>query len=202
MSKAYPDLHHIIVSTPSDSSNLLLWDSPISSIFSPLSTSSADMQTQLDCPDILNNSDVSDVRVCSCDGILCFTIMDQYPLLWNPSIRRFSMFPHFKHPGRGKRVLQSTFSFGYVHSTHNYMIVDVSLFEVNTYGVSVYTLGTDYWRRIQDFSYSGPSPMPGVFVSGTINWLILEEEEQQSNCTPDITWAASYPSLHRLNHVD
>jgi hypothetical protein len=96
MSKASQDLHHIIISTPSDSFDTLLWDSPIPSVFSALSTSSAITQTQLDCPDVLNNVHVSDLRVCSCDGILCFTIEDHFPLLWNPSIRRFNTFPPFE----------------------------------------------------------------------------------------------------------
>ncbi|AES69468.1 F-box/kelch-repeat protein At3g23880 [Medicago truncatula] len=126
--------------------------------------------TQLDCPDFLNNVNVCDLRVCSCNGILCFTIEDHFPLLWNPSIRRFNTFPPLKYPGKGNTFLASTFSFGYSPSTHNYKIVAVSFFK-NQYRVSVYTLGTNTWRRIQDFPYSHISDNPGVFVSGTINWL-------------------------------
>jgi F-box interacting protein len=164
MSKASQDLHHIIISTPSDSFDILLWDSPIPSVFSAVT------QTQLDCPDVLNNVHISDLCVCSCDGILCFTIEHHFPLLWNPSIRRFNTFPPLKCPGRGNRFLYSTFTFGYNPSTHNYKIVAVSFFK-NQYRVSVYTLGTDTWRRIQDFPYSDISDDLGVFVSGTINWL-------------------------------
>ncbi|PNY18008.1 F-box protein [Trifolium pratense] len=41
-------------------------------------------------------------------------------------------------------------------------------------------MGSDYWRRIQDFPCSspmlGPCDRPGVFVSGTVNWLTFIKE--------------------------
>jgi F-box interacting protein len=62
----------------------------------------------------------------------------------------------------------SLYGFGYDHVTNNYKVVGVSLNEV-----SVYTLGTNFWRRIQDFpSHSRANDRSGVFVSGTINWFV------------------------------
>jgi F-box interacting protein len=132
------------------------------------------------------------------------------PILWNPSIRAFKILP----PLDNKAF--SAYSFGYDHCIDKYKIVAVSLIvEDETVEdeiqVSVHTLGTDTWRRIPDFPYSGPYRGYGIFVSGTINWLSfddvssswvivsldLEKESYQTLSLPDFE-KDSLPTLEDL----
>ncbi|XP_024634784.1 uncharacterized protein [Medicago truncatula] len=119
------------------------------------SNSSSVTQTQLKCPISLNNY----LEICSCDGILCFSFAGHSAFLWNPSLRRYNMLE---------------ISIGYDNFNDVYKVVAVSFFNDKNREVNVHTLGTNYWRRIQDFPYSQSIPGPGVFVSGTINWLIYD----------------------------
>ncbi|RHN69937.1 putative F-box associated interaction domain-containing protein [Medicago truncatula] len=146
---------HLIVSSLNDSGESFLWDSSISSVFSNASNSSSVTQTQLKCPISLNNY----LEICSCDGILCFSFAGHSAFLWNPSLRRYNMLE---------------ISIGYDNFNDVYKVVAVSFFNDKNREVNVHTLGTNYWRRIQDFPYSQSIPGPGVFVSGTINWLIYD----------------------------
>jgi len=80
--------------------------------------------------------------------------------LWNPSIRKVKLLP----PLEGALF---NISFGYHHFIDNYKVIVVS--ENNE--VSVNTLGTDYWTRIEDIPYDYYIGLYGIFVSGTVNWL-------------------------------
>ncbi|CAJ2638940.1 unnamed protein product [Trifolium pratense] len=140
--------------------NVSLFDSPIPSLFSTLKI----QRTKLRFPNSLKNKYCSPSGVCSCDGILCFVADNGSFVLWNPSIRKFKILPPLNNAPNGGPA--SYFGFGYDHLTNNYKVVAVSLKEV-----SVYILGTDFWRTIQDFPHSSCSESSGVFVSGTINWL-------------------------------
>ena len=62
-------------------------------------------------------------------------------------------------------------SFGHVHFIDNYKVIVVS----DKNKVSVYTLGTSYWIRIEDIPYSHCIFGPGVFVSGNVNWLASDD---------------------------
>ncbi|RHN66455.1 putative kelch-type beta propeller, F-box associated interaction domain-containing protein [Medicago truncatula] len=82
------------------------------------------------------------------------------------------MFPPLKHSGRGRQNPCSLYSIGYDRFSQTYKIVVVSFFkDDNTNQVHVYTLGTDSWKRIGDLPNSSCIDNPGVFASGTINWL-------------------------------
>jgi F-box interacting protein len=61
----------------------------------------------------------------------------------------------------------TSLSFGYDHFIDNYKVIVVVSFKNEVF---VYTLGTDYWTRIQDMPYSNPIYGEGLFVSGTVNW--------------------------------
>jgi F-box interacting protein len=91
-------------------------------------------------------------------------------VLWNPSIRKSKILPSLTLNSEDPSL--SAYSFGYDHFIHNYKIVAISVFEDKS-EVYVHTLGTHDWRRIQDFPYFGPRG-PGIFVSGTVNWLMVE----------------------------
>jgi F-box interacting protein len=142
-------------------------------------SSSTVKQTQLSCPDVLNNGKYPRVDICSCDGILCFTINNQTVLLWNPTIRKYYIYPTL--PIENERC-DSVFSFGYDHFTHSYKIVAVTNLRKKLKNeVRVFTLGTDSWRKIQDLPYSNCIVRPGVFLSGTINWLVYDAEIRSSH---------------------
>jgi F-box interacting protein len=151
--------HHLTVSTTNNLGQLLLLDFPKPSDFSTSTVTYPDCLKNGHCP----------FRVRSCDGILCLTMYDNGPaVLWNPSIRTFKILP----PLDNKRF--SAYSIGYDHCINNYKIVACSQ-DIGKTEVSVHTLGTDSWKRIQDFPYSAPFGGLGIFVSGTINWLAKDD---------------------------
>ncbi|RHN66085.1 putative F-box associated interaction domain-containing protein [Medicago truncatula] len=47
-------------------------------------------------------------------------------------------------------------------------------------------LGTDYWRRIEDFPYSGYVNCVGTFVSGTINWFAFGDLDEYAIVSLDL----------------
>lgn len=128
--------------------------------------------------------------VASCNGILCiadFNKTSSIPvLLWNPSIRKFKELPLLEKP-KGKVYL--TFGFGYDSLTDNYKVVVVLRYFVrdsnvnyaNKTDVKVHTLGTYFWKSIQECPFRGVcTGQSGKFVSGTINWLTSIDPHWQS----------------------
>ncbi|AES97162.1 putative F-box associated interaction domain-containing protein [Medicago truncatula] len=113
--------------------------------------------------------------MCTCDGILCFTpstSKDNFVVLWNPSIRKFKRVPPL---GYQCRLFSNHYSFGYDPFIDNYKLIVVYFSrESEKNEISVHTLGTEYWRRIQDFPFSGHIGGPGIFVKDTVNWLAFE----------------------------
>ncbi|PNX56562.1 hypothetical protein L195_g049944 [Trifolium pratense] len=145
---------------------------PLSSVFTEVTTTAM----QLEYP--LMNRYRFDPIVGSCRGILC--ILDySFVFLWNPSIRKFTKLPSFEDSS--SHMLD--FSFGYDHSSDSYKVVAFYIHEFVINGnrvmkiiVKVHTLGTNSWRRIQDFpSRSFCEDSSGKFVCGTINWLTYRD---------------------------
>ncbi|MCH95516.1 F-box/kelch-repeat protein, partial [Trifolium medium] len=161
-------LHRLVVS--GHNSELVLFDTPIPSDF----LTSSITQSQFNYPNSLKIGSASPLYVSSCDGILCFTMKQGSAVLWNPSIRKSKILSSLSLNdtwGEGDpRMSLSAYTFGYDPFIHNYKIVAISVFKDKS-EVSVCTLGIDDWRRIQDFPYFGPCG-PGIFVSGTVNWVI------------------------------
>jgi F-box interacting protein len=137
---------------------LAMHESPISSLFS---TSTVVTLTQLYLP----GHHVMDV-LCCCDGMICGKLKNGSYFLWNPSIRKFKLLPPLEN-----HDCWTSLSFGYDHFVNNYKVVAVSV----TKEVCVHTLGTDYWKRIEDIPYYGYCE-DGVFVSGTVYWLWLPRD--------------------------
>ena len=74
-----------------------------------------------------------------------------------------------------KIFLRTFFSFGYDHFIDNYKVVAISFFiDGKSNETKILTLGTDSWRKIQDYPYSFVSRSSGVFVSGIVNWLTYD----------------------------
>jgi len=153
--------YHLILGDV-DSREFFTYHSPITSFLSD----STLKQTQISYPPVTNQryGPRPPFWVCSCDGILCFTTALGSALLWNPSIRTFKLLPTLKPLPR--RAPLTSYSFGYDHFIDNYKVICITCNQV-----SVYTFGTNYWRRINDFPYSGIILGCGVFLSGTVNWL-------------------------------
>ncbi|GAU16390.1 hypothetical protein TSUD_117390 [Trifolium subterraneum] len=178
MSKTSQHSQHLFINASSRLTNLIPRDCQIRAVFSSRSTSVV-RKSKISFPDILKNVSANHLRLCSCNSILCFstevdTLAGHSVVLWNPSIRKFNVFPPLENQDKG--IFVCTFSFGYDHFTNTYKIVAVSSFyEKKPNQVSVYTLGSNSWRRIQDLISNVevfPSHnTPGVFASGTINWV-------------------------------
>ncbi|KEH32806.1 putative F-box domain, galactose oxidase/kelch, beta-propeller, F-box associated interaction [Medicago truncatula] len=201
--------HHLMLTCIRDqissSSEWILCDSPIPSIFS---TSTVFTQTQLYPPNTIttlfsHGQKFVNLR-CSCDGIFCGELNDNDDasyFLWNPSITKFKLLPPFQNSFQGFSV-----SFGYDHFIHNYKVISVS----TKNEVCVYTLGTDYWTRIEDIPNNYRIHSIGTFVSGTVNWfatddssmhfilsLDLEKESYQHLLLPNSNYDSSMLGLMR-----
>ncbi|GAU24912.1 hypothetical protein TSUD_116370 [Trifolium subterraneum] len=121
----------------------------------------------------------------SCNGILCFLVKDDAKFstiqLWNPSIRKLKVLPPFEKPLKFKM-----YGFGYDPVSDNYKVVVVlDVFDnkrnlvvaKKQNDVKVHTLGSNLWRNIRQLQFPfviTPLQRPGMYVSGTINWLVKD----------------------------
>ncbi|XP_058723822.1 F-box/kelch-repeat protein At3g23880-like [Vicia villosa] len=187
--------HHLLITYTNPSREFVLTAYPLSSRFTELTATTA---TQLEYP--LINRNRFDQIVDSCHGILCFALDQRFALLWNPSIRKFTKLPSLDNPKlKGSYTI---YGFGYTHFSDSYKVVAVYCYESDgSYKtqVKVHTLGTNAWRKIQDFPSGVPFDDSGKFVGGTINWLAsrdsffscvivsldLEKESYQDLLQPD-----------------
>lgn len=185
MPKKLPNLV-VISEIPGKDDLLALYHFPISSVFS---TSTVAEKKLLHPPrDITDGHNLFYANViCSCNGILFGTTKDRHYFLWNPCIKKFKVFSFLKSA--------RSIGFGYArsidaHCIDSYKVVAVS----GKKKVSVYTLGTGCWRRIQDIPHDYCiHGSEGIFVSGTINWfaddviisLDLANESYQMLSLPD-----------------
>ncbi|RHN66043.1 putative F-box domain-containing protein [Medicago truncatula] len=142
-----------------------VYDFPIHSVFSTSSVT----QTQLTYPISLKSTYGAPLAVCSCAGILCLTMRQGSAVLWNPFIGMFKILPTLNN----RVPFYPLYSFGYDHFINNYKIIAISFFN-EKYETRVYTLGTDSWRKIQDFPHLSLYHPSGVFVSGAVNWLVYD----------------------------
>jgi len=162
--------HHLITTTCIPSIKFIVISYPLHSLnFNSIFTDNA---TEHDYSPI--NRNYYDRLVASCDGLICFVINPNLALLWNPSMRKLKQLPALDTPKEGDADGNTIYGFGYDPFIDNYKVVSVFRYNVNACKteVSVYTLGTDYWRRISDFpSLMIPYSQHGIFVNGTVNWL-------------------------------
>jgi len=186
-----------MVTSTNDSHELVLFGSPISSVLSI----SRVTQTQLSYPSSLRFGYGERFDVCSCDGILCINVcFHPSAILWNPSIRKFKVLPPLEKI-QCKRIPFSIYSFGYDHFIDNYKIIVVSSRSTES-EVCILTMGTDYWRRIKDFPYDGPLHESGIFVSGTVNWLAIDNSSSNSSLRAIVSLDLENESYKKLPHPD
>jgi len=126
----------------------------------------------------------------SCNGIICIANFNNtYPLLWNLSIRTFKELPPIQKEKLISDIDQS-FGFGYDSCKDNCKVVvvqdisdDINFDCVNKVEVMVHTLGTNFWKSIQECPFGVLSTREyGKFVSGRINWLASIDFQEQSPC--------------------
>ncbi|KAF7837207.1 F-box/kelch-repeat protein [Senna tora] len=125
-----------------------------------------------------------DLLVGSCNGLLCFAIKQSHVLVWNPSIRISKKSPYLDIQRREGSY--TIYGFGYDHLTDKYKVVAIFCYDSDGRGaykteVKVYTLGSNSWRRIQEFPSGVPYDDMGKFVSGTLNWLASRTSASRSS---------------------
>jgi len=161
------DHHHLILTPKATSDEFVLYDYRLSSIFSSESTPSV---SQLWFPFIPIINGDSFGGFSTCHGIFCFGIDGSLALLCNPSIGKLKLLPPLKNICN----LKTSYTLVYDPFIDNYKIIALSY----NHTVNVHTLGTDYWKRIQDVPYHyhihGLGILVGVFVGGTVNWLAYD----------------------------
>ncbi|XP_058754919.1 F-box/kelch-repeat protein At3g23880-like [Vicia villosa] len=192
MSTSSHDRHHLILTPNSPSPDFLLFHSPISSIFTSATTTVKHFHYSI--TETLNQGRYGN-RVSTCDGIVCFKMDNSSVVLCNPFIRKFKILPPLKYPD------QSYFEIYYtlVHDCfiNNYKIIAVNSTRNSKIKVNVHILGTNYWRRIQDFPGTDLILVSrlGTFVNHSLNWLVytaapfivsldLEKESYQKLALP------------------
>ncbi|XP_058754884.1 F-box/kelch-repeat protein At3g23880-like [Vicia villosa] len=168
LSSANYDRHHLILSSP----EFVLFHSPISSFFRSANITMSIYSLR----ESLNKKILYANRASTCDGIICFKIDNSSALLCNPSIRKFKILPLISFSDQG--YFQTLYTlYTLVCFTNKYKIIAVYTSSLKK-EVHVHTLGTDYWRRIQD--YPGPNfilrARSGTFVNDSVNWLTRESD--------------------------
>ncbi|KAK9175552.1 hypothetical protein WN944_027559 [Citrus x changshan-huyou] len=119
----------------------------------------------------------------SCNGLLAL------PRYWrnkvyllNPSTKKHQLLPNivFDSESHYNIPVISQFGFGYDASTDDYKMVRIVM---STKQVFVYSLETNSWKRVQDFSHHSSSTIRlrggGAFAGGALNWV-----EVKSDCCP------------------
>ncbi|GAU16406.1 hypothetical protein TSUD_117550 [Trifolium subterraneum] len=168
-----------------DSSNRsLYWDLPISSVFNAASKIIIRQTKRRRLP-ILNMTHNNGV-VGSCHGIICVPILQHCILFWNPSIGKFKLSPIFEHA--------RFFGFGYDDLNDKYKVVALHCYVDESVSkgddedlikaeVMVHTLGTNCWRKIQDFPCGRglPTEKPSKFFAGSVHWVTSKDEDEYNN---------------------
>jgi F-box interacting protein len=146
--------------------------------------------------------------VSTCDGILCYEIENgSSALLFNPSIRntKSMILPSLKFPDQS--CVQIIYTLVYDRFINKYKVIALNAISPKM-EVNVHILGTDYWRRIQDFPVTNQilsGTRGGIFVSDSVNWLVstfvvsldLKKESYQKFSLP-VSYVKSLTTLGTL----
>ena len=75
--------------------------------------------------------------------------------------------------------MSTVYGFGYDSFADDYKLVRVVTFATERFEtkVKLYSLGTNSWKRIEDFPYSVPNKSDGIFVNGALHWLVYLEND-------------------------
>ncbi|KAK4357180.1 hypothetical protein RND71_022790 [Anisodus tanguticus] len=108
----------------------------------------------------------------SCDGLFCISRDFEVLFLWNPSTRKFKELPPSGINVSCRENLDFSYGFGYTEDQSDYRVVEIVGSERNIcYDVSVYSLRTNSWKRIQEYPNIIFWDHCGIFVNGKIHWI-------------------------------
>ncbi|XVE81494.1 hypothetical protein DITRI_Ditri15bG0068900 [Diplodiscus trichospermus] len=116
----------------------------------------------------------------SCDGLICIAVQDIVYLL-NPTLRVSIRLPDSGLMRRG--ITYTVYGFGFDASMDDYKVVSVFCYQTKGFEgdldsiVSVYSLKTNFWRRIQGFPFGVPSYEAGKYVDGSLVWAVCHRRE-------------------------
>ncbi|XVF38114.1 hypothetical protein REPUB_Repub20aG0070600 [Reevesia pubescens] len=117
----------------------------------------------------------------SCNGLICIAIRQDTVFLLNPTLRLSKRLPDLGFKKR--RGCYTVFGFGFDASVDDYKVVRVFCYQSKGFEgvyesiVRVYSLRTNYWRRIQDFPFGVPCDEAGMYVDGSLNWAVFRRQE-------------------------
>ncbi|KAL4614256.1 hypothetical protein ACB092_07G041000 [Castanea dentata] len=117
----------------------------------------------------------------SCNGLLLINLKNDALVLWNPSTRVSRELPEspIEFPTCSRKCLSTVYGFGYDSFADDYKLVRVVTFATERFEteVKLYSLGTNSWKRIEDFPYGVPNKSDGIFVNGALHWLVYLEND-------------------------
>jgi F-box interacting protein len=139
------------------------------------------------------NPEESDVLIInSCNGLICFKTSYEDSnsdlVVGNPSTGKFKILPPLENLPQGKS--KTGYSIGYDGFSDTYKVVAVTCYRFHKSDlfcktqVRIYNSNTNFWKRIADFPskiMSKPGWYDGIFVSGTINWVIPRDQDNDSS---------------------
>ncbi|XP_057444181.1 F-box/kelch-repeat protein At3g23880-like [Lotus japonicus] len=161
---------HLILNFMNPSCEIPLLDYFFPSIFNEETPTT----TKLRYP--LTNQEYFHSIVGSCDGFL-YSIIGSSFIVWNASIQKLKILPYLEIPPQGSRNTMIWNAFGHDHLSDSYKAVSFFQYKCDGGGlkiqVHVHTLGTNSWRRIEDFPYIILLDRLAKFLSGTLNWFVL-----------------------------
>lgn len=107
-----------------------------------------------------------------CRGLVCYAIQEKHLFLLNPSTGKSNKLPDLNVKLKNGCFL--LYGFGYDERNDDYKVVVIfcvfSSASVHETEVMVYSLNTNYWRRIQDFKGGIPLDDSGKYVNGKLHW--------------------------------
>ncbi|GMI74249.1 CONSTITUTIVE EXPRESSER OF PR GENES 1, CONSTITUTIVE EXPRESSER OF PR GENES 30 [Hibiscus trionum] len=126
----------------------------------------------------------------SCNGLLALHNSDREELsLWNPSTTRTQMLPFtdMEFPPWSLGFQFIVYGFGYDPISDDYKLVRIVQFhgkdqDSNDYEVRVYSLRTDFWRRIKDFPFHLEYEyQSGVPANNALHWLASKKPDSDTH---------------------
>ncbi|XP_016473789.1 F-box/kelch-repeat protein At3g23880-like [Nicotiana tabacum] len=120
----------------------------------------------------------------SCDGLFCICRDFEDLFLWNPSTRKLKELPSSGiNVLRDSEGIDISYGFGYTECQSDYRVVEIVRNEnSNRYNVSVYSLRTNSWKRIQEYLSIIFWDHSGKFVNGKLHWS-AEDRVSDGNST-------------------
>jgi len=128
----------------------------------------------------------------SCNGLICFKTSYEDSnsdlVVGNPSTGKFKILPPLENLPSGKSA--TDYNIGYDRFSDTYKVVAFTCYLFHKSDlfcktqVRIYNSNTNFWKRIADFPtkiMGKPDWYQGKFVSGTFNWVIPRDQDNDSS---------------------